>query len=822
MMGTLLEDLRFSLRTLRKSPGFTAMAVLTIALGIGANSAIFSIINSMLLRPLPVAKPGQITVLEFPHGHGYPAQSISYLEYEHMRQQADSPFSGVLGWELGTGGLRVDGKNYQLLVSYVLPGFFQTLGVDAAYGRVLLPSEGKTPGADPVIVFGYGFWHGRLGADPHIVGQKVLVNGHPFTVAGVAAKDFHGLLPMVDFEAYVPYAMYVSLGGPPDLLTSTKNDNVHVLGRLRPQVTVEQARAALAVEANRLAEQFPDRDKNLNILVFPERLSRPDPQSAGVFLVVSGLFLVLAELVLVLACVNVANLLLVRATVRQREMAIRVALGGARMRLMRLLLTESILLALLGGAAGVLLGAWGSRAVSSINLHTTLPLAIDFSFDWRVFGFSFLAALLTGILVGLVPAIRASRTDLIATLCASGRAVTAGRHRLRNALVAVQVAGSLMLLVVAVLFARSMAKAQHIDLGFKPQGLVDFSMDPNGIGYDDQQAAEFYDQMLSRVRALPGVESASVAFAVPFGYYNSVTTLEIDGYQPPPGQGAPTLNDNYVSAGYFENLGIPILRGRDFNDADKPESQQVAIINEAAARKYWPHQDPLGRQFKTQDDRQQGAIEVVGLVRDSRYDDLSGAIEPFIYLPFSQHLENNALRTLQVRAAGDPKTIVASVQETIAGMAPTLPVFDVHTMVDGLDTINGLLMFQLGAALAATMGLLGLLLAIVGVYGVVSYATNQRTHEIGIRVALGAHPDQIVKLVLRQGLGIVSIGLGIGLLAALAAGRVVGRFLVGVSAADPVTFISVSLVLAGVALFACWIPARRAMRVDPAVALRHE
>ena len=297
-MTTLLQDGKQALRALRKNPGFTAIAILTLALGVGANSAIFSVINSLLLRPLPVQDPAQITVLNFEHGHGHPAQGISYIEFEHMRQQADSPFSDLLGWELGSDGLRVDNKNYALLISYVPQGFFQTLGIRPAYGRLLLPSEGKTPGADPVIVLGYGFWNGSLGADPGVVGKNILVNGHPFTIVGVAPKGFHGLAPLLDMQAYVPYAMSISLGGAPDLLTNIKNDNLHVLGRLKPGVSVAQARAGLAVEASRLGQEFPDVDKSLDILVYPERMSRPDPESAQSLILASGLFMALAVLVL--------------------------------------------------------------------------------------------------------------------------------------------------------------------------------------------------------------------------------------------------------------------------------------------------------------------------------------------------------------------------------------------------------------------------------------------------------------------------------------------------------------------------------------------
>jgi predicted permease len=823
-MRTLWQDVRFALRTLRANPGFAAIAILTLALGVGANAAIFSMINSILLRPLPVKDPGQITVLTFQRGHSQAAQSISYPEFQDIQQQPDGPFSSLVAWEIGSVGLRINGSNHALLASYVPAGFFDALGIKAEAGRLLLPSEGKTPGADPVVVLGYNFWSSRLGADPNVVGSKVLVNGHPFTVVGVAPKGFHGLSPLIDMQAYLPYAMEVSAGGPDDLLTNVKNDNLHPLGRLKPGVSLNEARAALAVESSRLAAKFPELDKQLSIAIYPELLSRPDPGSASGVILAGQMFLALAILVLLLACANVANLLLVRATIRHREVAIRIALGSSKSRILRLLLTESVILALAGGIGGVLLGAWSARAIGSIDLHTSLPLAIDFSFDWRVFSYSFLAALLTGILVGIVPAFRASRTSLMETLRESGRAVAMGRHRLRGALVTAQVAGSLMLLVIATLFIRSMRNAQRVDLGFKPEGLVNMTMDPSGIGYSAQQSQQFFDDLLQRVRAVPGVQSASLAFAVPLGYYNSVATPIVAGYQPPKSEGEPQVVDNYLSPGYFANLGIPMVRGRDFNDGDRQDAAHVAIINRAFADKFWPGQDAMGREFRLKDDKKQHQVQIVGIVENSRYDDLSGDIKPFLYLPFTQEDDSSlTIFTLQVRVAGgDAESIVPAVEKVIAGMAPTLPVFNVQTMMDGLDTINGFLIYRLGAVLASVMGLLGLVLAIVGVYGVVSYATSQRTHEIGIRMALGAQSREILGLVLRQGLLIVSIGLAVGLLLATVAGRVVGQFLVGVGGTDPLSFALVSVVLAAVALFACWIPARRAMRVDPAIALRHE
>jgi predicted permease len=525
-------------------------------------------------------------------------------------------------------------------------------------------------------------------------------------------------------------------------------------------------------------------------------------------------------MVLLLACVNVANILLVRSTVREREMAIRAALGAARIRMIRQLLTESVLLALLGGVAGVLLGYWGSSALGSINVQTDLPVHFDFGFDWRVFGFATAAALLTGIIVGIVPAVRASRGNLSAILHEGGRGVVGGKNRLRSALVVVQVAGSLMLLIIAGLFTRSLAQAQRTDLGFQPDHVLNLIMDPNEIGYNQSQTRDFYKNLLQRVRALPGVVSASTANATPMGYYNNFDSLNIEGYQPPPGQPAPASLYNTISTDYFPTMGVSLLRGRNFTEADDENGQYVAIVSEAMVKQFWPDKDPIGRQFQMTTDPKHSLV-VVGVAKDIRFNGLTGPFSPMFYAPFLQHQNGNSLQTLQLRTAGAPEMMIPEVEHTIESLAPQLPVFDVQTMTHALNTLNGLLFYKIGAVLAALLGMLGLVLAIVGVYGVVSYAATQKTHEIGVRMALGAQPADILKMVFREGLLIVGVGLLVGIGGALAAGKVVGSFLT-VSARDPLTYAIVTATLLIVALSACFIPARRAMRVDPMVALRYE
>jgi putative ABC transport system permease protein len=824
-MMNFWKDIRHSLRSLRGAPMFTAIAVLTLSLGIGANTAIFSLVNSVILRPLPVQDPSQIVILTYTREHGTLTTGLSYPALEDLRQQSNSPFTDLIGYQFGSDGLDVDGKAYSLFTNYVTGNYFEVLGVKPALGRLILPTEGKVPGADPVIVLSYSLWKARFGGDSNMVGKKVRVDGHPFTVIGVTAEGFHGLTTLVDARAYIPFAMHVSLTADfhgdqkTNALTDRKLQNITVFGRLKPGVSAKQATAALEPMAKQLATLAPDSDKGLEIQVTPELKARPDPGSFNPLFAASGLFLALAAFVLILACMNVANILLVRATLRRREMAIRAALGGTRARLVRLLLTESILLSLLGGVGGILVGTWLSGLLSTVNLGTTLPIILDFSFDWRVFSYATGAALVTGVLVGIIPALRASRSNLIEVLNTSGRAVAVGRHRFRSALVMAQVAGSLVLLIMAGLFARSLSMARNLDLGFDPNHLANLSFDPRGIGYTEEQGKLFSKQIVERVRALPGVESASIASNVPFGYYGSTETLQIDGYDPKSAASSPYAQTSSVLPGYFRTMKIQLARGRDFEDTDLEKSQHVAVINEKMASLFWPNRDPLDREFALKSHPNE-KIRIVGVIKDIHFADFDSPIEAFFYTAMAQ--DYAPLQTLHVRTSGSPESMIPIVQQEIEKVAPGLPMFDVETMTQALNTLNGLLLFQIGAGIAGALGILGLVLAVVGVYGIVSYVTSQRTHEIGIRLALGAEPRQILKMVLRQGLVIVAVGLALGLISAAAAGRLAADFLVGVSPTDPLIFGGVSVFLAGIALLACYIPARRATKVDPLVALRYE
>ncbi len=819
-MESLLQDVRYGLRMLRRSPAFTAIAVITLALGIGANTTIFSMVDSFLLRPLPVPDPGQITVLTQIEKDGSHNDVFSIAEYRDLRSQTSGVFSNLLAYQFGMDGINAYGRTDRVLTNYVSGNFFSLLGIKPALGRFILPSEGEAIGADPVMVLTYSYWKTRFGGDPEIVGKTVSVNGSPVTIVGVAPEGFDGINSVLSFQAYLPLGMAILEGPPRDFMTNRQVRNVFLYGRLRPGVALKQAQAALDIVAKRLAQQYPEVDKDRSLGVFPELRSRPSPDPSNSMVMVSGVFLGLAGMVLLLACGNVANILLVRATVRAREMAVRAALGAARIRLIRQLLTESLVLAMAGGATGILIGLWGSSFLSSIRLHIDVPVRLNFSFDWRLLGFALAIALATGVIVGLMPAVRASRQNLGAVLHELGRGIIAGRNRLRDGLVILQVGGSLMLLIIAMLFTRSLGKAQHSDLGFEPSGVINFCMDPAEIGYREEQYRAFYQNLLTRVRSLPGVESASTASSVPMGYIGSSDTPEIDGYQPPVGQPNPDITYNAVSPDYLKTMKIPLIQGRMIDDGDTETARFVAVVNQAMVKRFWPNQDPIGRHFKLASEPEH-AIEVIGVVKDARFQRITGDIAPYVFLPVAQHYQTNSFAILQVRTSIAPETMIPQVERLIESLAPSLPVFDVQTMTQALDTWRGLLLFQIGAGLAASLGLLGLVLAVVGVYGVISYSAAQRTHEIGVRMAVGAQPFDILKMVFRQGLLIVCVGLMLGMGAAFASARVL-KSLLTVSATDPWTYLSVAAGLTVVALSACYLPARRATRVDPMIALRYE
>ncbi|HXW17102.1 MAG TPA: ABC transporter permease, partial [Candidatus Acidoferrales bacterium] len=813
-MNNPMQDIRYAIRTLRKNPGFTLVAILTLAFGMAANTTIFSIVNALLLKTLPVPHAEQIVVLSTEQKNNPITRTFSYADFQDYQKHADA-FSDLFAYELSLVGLSADGNGSHFVISYVSSNYFSALEIQPALGRLILPTEGQAPGADPVLVLGYTFWRTRFGGDPGVIGKHVLVNGRPLTIVGVAPRGFYGTYSVADCQGFVPMSIAGAISKDSSSLWSDRSDReITVLGRLKPGMGVKQAEASLNVTANQLAQQYPDTNKGIAIHVYPERLARPEPDPQNPLPAAAAIFLALAGLVLLLACFNIANVLLVRATVRQREMAIRAALGAKRGRLIRQFLTESLLLAFFGGVAGALLAVWASGVLGSLRLATDLPLRLDFTPDGGVFLYALAAVVLTGIVVGIVPAIRVARTDVSAVLHEGGRGSSDGprRHLLRNILVVAQVAGSLVLLVVAGLAARNLMNAQRLNLGFQPDHILNLSMDLEEVGFSETQGREFYRQAEERLSALPGVESVTQAFSVPMGYYSDADTLYVEGHPVEPGQRPPTILRNQVLPNYFETFRMSLVRGPGFTEADNEKAPMVAVVNQTMAKTFWPNDDPVGKRFSITS--QTGPfIEVVGIVQDGKYRGPNENPMPFYYLSLTQKYDS--FRTLHIRTSGPPEQLTSIALAALHEIAPNLPVFDVQTMTASLDGGNGFFLYRFGAGMTLAMGLLGLVLAIVGVYSVVSYAAAQRTHEIGIRMALGANRREILRMILRQGLTVVGIGVIVGLAAAFAATRVTAQLFAGVKPTDPLTYASVVTILTGVALLACWIPARRATRVDP-------
>jgi len=820
-MNALIQDVRYGIRMLAKSPGFTAIAVLTLALGIGANTTVFSVVNGLFLRGLQVQNPGALVTLGFTHKKDVGLSLVSYPDFEDIQRQANG-WIDIFLYRFGVDGLSEGDRADHVLTNYVTGDYFTALGVKPALGRLILPSEGKVPGSDPIVVLGYSYWQSRFGGDASIIGRTVRIDGHPVTIVGIAQKGFRGALSDVEVQGYLPLNM-TSIEGFEELLTDRSARALFALGRLRPGVSLQQARASMNVIATRLSQQYPNTDLGAAIWLLPQKEAMLNPLAKpGEYrqeLTAVGLFLALAILLLFLASFNVANVLLVRATTREHEMAVRTALGAPRWRLIHQLLTESLLLALLGCGAGIVAGSWGSSLLRSIRFSSNVPMSFDFSFDWRVFAYALGVAILAGFMVGVVPALRASHVGPSKVLHEGGRGVAGGGHRLRNVLVVAQVAGSIVLLIVAGLFTRSLQRAQRMDLGFNPAHVLNLTMDPHEAGFNEAQGREFYKNLLLRVRALPTVQSASLAFTFPTAQFGDYDTVYVEGHPPRPGEAPPTIAANPVSSDYFTTMQIPILSGRPFLDSDTEKAPRAAVINQTMARELWPDEDPLGKRFRMSEAGP--FVEVVGIARDSRYQNLLAKNIPYFYLPLAQNYIS--IETLQVRTAGEAESMIRSVEEQVHSLAPGLPVFGAETMEQALNGgFTGLYVFHLAAYLAAALGILGLILALVGVYGVISYSTTQRTHEIGIRMALGARPGDIWRIVFGQGLAIVVLGAVIGILAALGLTRAMASFLYGVNAHDPLTYLAVTLLISGVTLLACYVPARRATKVDPMEALRYE
>lgn len=815
-LEALAEDVRFAMRGFERSPGFTAVAILSLGLGIGVNVAIFSMVNMLLLRPLPVPDASRLAVLSSQQKGGFPMPVFAYADYRDIREQTAGTFSDLLAYYAGLDGLSAEGRADRVMTHYVTGNYFTLLGLKPAFGRVILPSEGKVEGADSVLVLGYSFWKTRFAGDPNVIGKKVLINGHPVTVVGVAPRDFHGVQALVDIQAFLPLSLASSSAGFPSTSDIRSIRNLYVMGRLAPGISLEQAQSKLKIISQRLAAEHPSDLAGVTFTAHPQ-ISGKLPNGEGLP-AISAFFLALAGLVLVLACVNLANLLMVRAGARQKEIAMRAALGGSRIRLMRQFLTESFLLTIFGALTGVLLSVWTCSALGSLKLQG-VPLFLDFSFDGRMFAYTVVVAILAGLMLGLAPALRGSRPNLAALARDGGQRNSASRQRIRSVLVMGQVAASFVLLLIAALLINGLEITRRTELGFDPRNIANFSMDPHHVGYNEAQGRHFYQELLRRVSALPEVESASLALSGPLSPIVLPMQVQPEGFTLPKGQSAPTVFYDIVSPGFFQTLRIPLARGRQFLASDTETAPLVAIVNQTLAERYWPGQNPIGKKILRTADPTHW-LEVVGVLKDARYLAIPEPRQPYVFFPFEQSYV--PIQTLRVRYHGATDTAMAEVRKEIANLAPGLPVAGMETMRQQIESSAGFVGLRLETGFATVLGLLGLALALLGIYGVVSYTAAQRTHEIGVRLTLGATIGDIRKLVLGRGLLIICIGLPAGLLLAFAAAPILRSLVPGVSATDPLMLSILIVLLSSVTLAACYIPARRAMRADASVALRNE
>ena len=818
-MSGLGQNFRYALRQLRKNPGFSLVVVLTLALGLGANVTVFSIVNGIILRPLPVPQPQQITVLAAQQqGSPLGMYALSYPELLDLRAQNDA-FSDLFAYETDLEGMSADNKADHFLGAHVTGNYFSALRLKPALGRLFLPGEGEKPGSESLVVIGYSYWQKRFGGSPAVIGKQVRVDGKPATIIGVSPKDFRGTAFALDLDGYLPLSM--AAAADPDMWTGRADRRFNVLGRLKPGLTLSQAQSSISLIVNRLAQHYPATDKGITVSVVSEPLSHPIPLPGNFTAIAAGLFLFLAALVLLLAGVNVVNLLLVRATAQEGEMSIRAALGASRSRLTSQVLSESVLLAVLGAVGGIAIGTRATHWISDLRLASIVPISLDLGLDAHVVAYAFAAALCTGIVVGLWPALRVARTNLNDTLREGGRSGSAGKrpHRMRGILVAAQVSGSLMLLIMAGLFVRSLQNALQTYLGFQPDHVLNVVLDPHEVGYDETRTNNFFKELRNRARALPGVQATTIAYSIPMGNYEDATGVTMDGHPQSTGEQPPVVMFNAVDPDYFQTMKIPLLRGRSFTDADNTSSPNVAIVNQTMAEQFWPGRDPIGKRFRA-GETGEALWQVVGIAQNGKYGMLAEDPQPYFYLPLTQHFEH--MRVLEIRTSVPPETLILPLQQVVKELDPGLPIFSLRTMADSLSGANGFMIFRIAALLASCIGGMGLVLAIVGVYGVVAFAASQRTREIGIRMALGADRGQVLKLAFRQGFWTVLVGAGVGLLAGFGMSHGVADLLMGVSATDPLTFVSATVLLIAVALCAGYIPARRAMKLDPMVALRYE
>jgi predicted permease len=810
-METFWQDLRYSLRTLFKRPAFTFVVVFTLALGIGANATIFTWIKAVLLASLPGIEQPERLVEIWGATRNNSALSSSYVDYLDYRDQ-NKVLSGLTAHQVLPLNLGRGEKPERVWGAIVSGNYFDVLGVKALIGRTFLPEEDRTPNTHPVVVIGYGLWERRFGADPNVLGRTITLNKHDFTVIGVAPKDFASPFAGLSLDVWTPVMMKDYVARPHFSLVDRGSRWLMVMGRLKPGVTVPQAQANIAAIAGHLEQEYPQTNEQLGVAVYSVPQSpfslKQDMRPALAILMAA------VAVVLLIACANVANLLLARAASRRKEIAVRLALGGSRGRLVRQMLTESFVLASLGAALGLAIAFWSARSLAAF----LPPYASRASFDTRpdavVFAFALGLTVITTLLFGLAPAWHASKQDLVTAMKENTATVGRGPRKvsLRHALVITQVALSMVALISAGLFVRSLRQASRADPGFDPRGVLLASFDPFLSGYDEIRGREFYRRLVERVRTVPGIQSATLARRLPLTDGGiAFANVAIDGYAPAKDEDM-RLHYETVGPQYFQTMRITFVRGRDFDERDQEGAPGVVIINETMARRYWPGGDALGRRLKLAKDW----LEIVGIAKDVKNRSLSEAPQQFLYLPLLQDYRSNMI--LVARTAIEPEKMFQPVRAEVAALDPAIPIFEVKTLKEHVGI--SLYLQRMAATLLSIFGLLALSLAALGLYGVMAYTVTHRTRELGIRISVGAKRHDVLKLILGQGLTLAAIGVIGGLITALAVTRLSAHLLYGVGAADPMTFTGIAVLLLGVALVASYFPARRATKVDPMIALR--
>ncbi len=823
-MRTLLQDLRYSIRLLAKAPGFTVATVATLALAIGVNTAMFSLINTIVLAPLPFDNADRLVRVFRDSPDDDPFSAFSYPDYLEYRDRNEA-FEELVVYSFMPASVETNEGAESVFGQIVTGNYFTTLGVSAQQGRLLTPEDDLTPGGHPVVVVSDRYWQRAMGGAPDAVGATLTMSGHAFTVVGVAPKGFAGAMPVPTPDLWMPMMMLEQIR--PDwkgYLQERHHGFLWAMGRLKPEVTIEQAQASLNVMCAQFTDIDAERYENESVTLMPSDGVVPlTPGMRQTALAISTLVMAMVGLVLIVGCANVANLLLARATVRRREIGIRVAIGAPGHRILRQMLTESVLLALMGGAAGMLLAVLVMNLVAASipALPFNIALDLNFGIDTRVLLFTGIVSMLAGVVFGIFPALGARKVDPVTAIKDDGGAgrFEFKRSRVRNTLVVAQVASSLVLLIVAGLFMRSLLQSNAMDPGFEHEQVLAVMYDIGTQGYDEAQSIEFSQQMLNRVRGLPGVEAAGIDDCPPLAMVMSSSPFWIEG-RPYDHEDDETISTSrsVVSDGSFDALDIPLLRGRDFNERDMAVAPQVAIVNQAFVDRHWADADPIGKRI-SRAGVEGPFIEIVGVVATAKYRLPGEDPLPYVYLPITQ-IPVDSMATLLIRTSGAPETLIGPVRGVIHDLDPNMPLTNTTRLTDLIAFV--LLPAKLAAVGFGMFGLLALLLATVGLYAVMSFTVSQRTREIGVRIALGARHGNVLGHVMKQGLRLTAIGVVIGLMFAWAGTRVLGSLLYQTSTADRVTFIGISLFLALIALIACYLPARRATRINPMVALRCE